>query len=200
MSKIDYNLISQSIFYYQLHGFKYIDVDWLVDLGVGKLTLPENKQQYCITPKGDTQKALVGSGEQSFLQKIKDNKLDFGKYVSVTACFRDDKIDGLHQTYFMKTELFVYNTLVNLKKEYPNVVNICLDFFEQYVPVKIKPMTPRDDECVQCCDIVTEKDDIELGSYGIATNVLNENKIYWIYATGMSTSRLNIVYSTIIND
>jgi len=194
MSKIDYNLISQSIFYYQLHGFKYIDVDWLVDLDIGELTLPEEKIQFCITPRGEIKKTLVGSAEQSFLQLVKDKKLDFGKYVSVTGCFRDDPIDELHQPYFMKTELFMYDTLVNLEKEYDNIVNICLNFSKQYVPVKIKKMTPKDDKCIQCDDIVTVKDEIELGSYGIATNEVGGKKIYWIYATGMASQRLNTIY------
>lgn len=72
--QIDFNILNHSIFYYKLKKYEYIEVPWIIDEDISNLTKPDDK-------------TIVASAEQSFLQLIKENKLEYGKYVTTTPCF-----------------------------------------------------------------------------------------------------------------
>lgn len=171
---IDYIKIGKAIEYYKSEGFKYIEVPWVADEDIIKTTLPIDRD-VIKCQLGN----LVGSAEQSFLQLVKNKKLQldgYHRYMACTPCFRDENNDFLHKSYFMKVELFI-PTMVN-DETLDKVVNICLKFFKKYISCKVI-------ETEEGFDIVTE-DNVELGSYGIR----NDGNISWIYATGLAEPRL----------
>ncbi len=190
---MNYNTLNHSIYYYQSNGYKYIDAPWLVDSAISDLTKPIDNDNFTI--KG---LALVGSAEQSFMQLIKNYELENGKYVTLTPCFRDDKLDDLHQRYFMKTELIIVDSLEILLEEFDNVVALCLKFFNQYTPSELLDLTNEKNIVINniltnCYDIIDSKNNIELGSYGIRSMFVDNKQVYWIYATGCAEPRLSHV-------
>jgi len=98
---IDYGKISNSLEHYQKAGFKYIDADWVIPKDIIDITKP-SEMAYSIL---NNNQYLVGSGEQSFIHQIKQERLRAGKYICATPCFRDDPADEIHREYFLKTEL-----------------------------------------------------------------------------------------------
>lgn len=216
MERIDYNILNNSLYYYELNGFKYLEVDWIVNEEISNITKPPHKKNFYVNDK-----VLVASSEQSFMQMIHDSKLDPGKYVTLTPCFRDEIVDKLHKQHFMKTELFVYDTIKNLKTEFINVLHLCCDFYKKYTTVIIQHNVTltnfessdfglieefiknaneqhvmKDIENIYNFDIIDKKTLIELGSYGIRTSLINNINVAWIYATGVAEPRL----SSIIHD
>lgn len=173
---IDYKILSDAIEYYQSKGFKYENVSWIVSEYVSNITKPEISKNL---PLFDG--VLVASAEQSFLQKIYDDKLQKGSYVALTPCFRDDVVDYLHQQYFMKVELI--ETLDTTKSRLNDIISICQNFFNQYVNTEIK-ITGN-----LTYDIIDSKTKTELGSYGIRNHSIGS----WIYATGVAEPRLSRV-------
>jgi seryl-tRNA synthetase len=175
---IDYGKISEAIKYYKHHGFKYMEVPWVVEQSTAKITMPEGK-----IPIDCMFGTLVGSSEQSFLQLVKDKKLSIGdnsRYMACSPCFRNDLEDDIHQKYFMKVELFLPNHENDEQENLQKVLQLCNKFFNRYIPAKVI----KTDEGY---DIVTENKEIELGSYGIR----NYNDLHWIYATGLAEPRLS---------
>ena len=105
MNQESWHRLTKAAKYYESKGFVYADVPWAVDPQVTALTKPSWCNDF---PLGN--KVLVGSAEQSFLQKW----LTFEKYkmyYAITPCFRDEREeDNLHRPYFMKLELFSFDT------------------------------------------------------------------------------------------
>lgn len=173
-----YTNINHSIYYYQLNGFEYIESPWLVSEEISNITKPVDRQNFYVG-----EKTLVASGEQSFLQLIRDNKIKPGKYVTTTPCFRDENEDETHKKYFIKTELILWdhcNSNINFSEELENIKLLCLDFFSKFLPCKLEKIDENS------YDIIDSTFGIELGSYGIREH---EN-IKWIYATGCAEPRL----------
>jgi hypothetical protein len=174
---INYKILSDALDYYQSKGFIYEDVDWVVSEEISNITKPEILKNF---PLFDG--VLVASAEQSFLQKIYDKQLKAGSFVALTPCFRDEVSDYLHQKYFMKVELI--ETLDTTPQRMFEIIELCQNFFKQYVDTKIE----QTGELMY--DIVDSKNGIELGSYGIRSNPLVGT---WIYATGVAEPRLSRV-------
>lgn len=195
-----YDTIHDSVLYYEIQGYQYIQTPWIVKESVSNITKPVEKQNF---PFRD--KVLVASGEQSFLELIHNHQLDPGKhYQTTTPCFRDEVEDELHKLYFMKTELiyfeYIQNDCVNpeqiarLEKEVDLMAHgICAKFFSKYLPVKTINLPDQSKDHFHLYDIVTDDNDqIELGSYGVR----RYNNIIWAYGTGCAEPRL----SNIIKD
>ena len=183
----------------------------MVNDEISNITKPEDRENFYIN---DNQ-VLVASGEQSFMQLIGDSKMDPGKYVTLTPCFRDESVDKLHKQYFMKTELIVYDTLPNLTKEFLDELRLCCDFFKKYTSVIIQHnisiisfdssdfkkieefiISHGSTDCIGIenvynFDIIDKNTSIELGSYGIRSTMINNKKQEWIYATGCAEPRLS---------
>ena len=80
-----YSNINHSVYYYQLKRFEYVESPWIVDEEVSNITKPVDRENFYVGNK-----TLVASGEQSFLQMIKDKKINPGRYLTTTPCFRDE--------------------------------------------------------------------------------------------------------------
>lgn len=175
---IDYKIISDSISYYDDNGFTRIEAPWTVSEYIDNITKPKGITSFQLKHNN---KCLVASGEQSFLYLYLKDFLPKGQYQTTTPCFRFESFDYSHTKYFIKNEL-IKTDIVN-EIELNKIVNICFNFFKQYIPN---------------IDII--KTDIgydieykgnELGSYGIREN----EYLKWIYATGCAEPR----FSKIIN-
>lgn len=213
MDTINYHILDDSLYYYQSQGFKYIEVPWMVDDKISDITKPEDRENFYVGEK----KVLVASGEQSFLQMIHDQKLEYGKYVALTPCFRDETVDDTHKQYFMKTELIVYDNIENLMKIFITTLYQCIQFFKTYTDVKILHIpTNKESEDIEIdqirdfvqrlrhnvhspviieefytFDILDKFSSRELGSYGIRTTIINGIKTSWFYGTGCAEPRLS---------
>lgn len=179
---IDYNLINESILYYENNNFLRVEAPWTVSENVDNITKPKDKLSFQLKHNN---KCLVASGEQSFLYLYLKNFLPKGQFQTITPCFRYEAFDFLHTKYFIKNEL-IKTDIVN-SIELDKIVETCLKFYRQYIPK---------------CEVV--KTDIgydieiegkELGSYGIRSCEFLD----WIYATGCAeprTSSLIKLYNT----
>jgi hypothetical protein len=126
-------------------------------------------------------KVLVASGEQSFLYLYLKGFLPKGRFQTVTPCFRYESFDFLHTKYFIKNELI--DTANVSDKNLQNIIEVCLDFFQKYLPESkaVKTDFGWDIEWMG----------YELGSYGIRSCEFLD----WIYATGVAEPR----FSSLIN-
>ena len=175
-NNIDYYKLFDSLEYFKSNNFKYVDLDWIVDEYVSNITKPSDRKNFYINDK-----VLVASAEQSFLELIINNKLEYGRYCGITPCFRDEIVDYLHNNFFMKVELI--DTMNTTIKSLNEIIDICLNNFNKYLPCEILQI---DDITF---DIIDSKNKIELGSYGIRMY----NNFSWIYATGLAEPRLTNV-------
>ena len=173
--------LSQAQSYYDMAGFKNIEVPWFVDKSIIDITLPPGATPVEIPGRG----YLIGSAEQGFLSLIAEGKLPSGKYQSTSPCFRNDSVDELHRTAFMKLELIDTRVLENITTDVQlkSVIQLAELFFESCVGVEIL-------QTEDGFDIVDSKNKIELGSYGIRSHPLVGT---WIYGTGVAEPRLSAV-------
>ena len=93
---IDYNLISESLGFYEGFGYLRIEAPWTVSEEVDNITKPKDRISYKLEHNG---KCLVASGEQSFLYLYLKNFLPKGQFQTVTPCFRNESFDFLHTVY-----------------------------------------------------------------------------------------------------
>lgn len=191
--KINYKNIARAIEYFEQNGYEYVDVDWMADKDAVGVTLPKDCDPHelcCGVMVSD--RYLVGSGEQSFIDLAMQQKLQPGKYVCATPCFRDDAEDELHHEYFFKVELFHYITPIKTSGskstgsvvKLGQMIELCGGFFNQEIKcrkVKLEPFK---------CDIVDSQFGIELGSYGISSHHLVGE---WVYGTGYAEPRFSVV-------
>jgi len=179
--QIDWELLSEAKKFYS-KSFNFIEVPWTVENNISAVTTPLDKKPFK-TPIGD----LVGSAEQSFISLMSKNKIDKGRWATITPCFRDDKEDELHQKYFMKLELID----ISDEPDYFFLLNIANDFFNKMIETQIidieKSFYPQK-------DIACAKTGIELGSYGLR----RWGKFSWAYGTGLAEPRFSFVRSKLL--
>lgn len=173
-SMIDYNLLNESLEYYNSNGFTRIESPWSVAKEIDDITRPEEKIPFQLKHNN---KCLVASGEQSFLYLYLKGFLPLGKFQTITPCFRSDDFDLLHTKYFMKNELIITDEVNEEQLEFITETALC--FFQKYL---------KDSKIVKTdigYDIMY--DNIELGSYGIRECSF----LRWVYGTGCAEPRLS---------
>lgn len=177
---INYEIIADSIKYYENYKFNRIEAPWTVSEYVDNITKPKHIPSFQLNHNN---KCLVASGEQSFLYLYLKNHLPKGQFQTTTPCYRFEQFDFLHSKYFIKNEL-IKTDVVNLS-ELVKVVDMCYGFYKKYI---------NDINVVETeigFDIMYK--DIEIGSYGIRTCEFLE----WIYATGCAEPRLSNILNII---
>jgi hypothetical protein len=186
---IDYRKIADAVDFYKYMGFNYIEVPWIVGEAANGITRPKNKKPFMVHRglvtnglEGQLEGQLVGSGEQSMLQMVLHKQLEPGKYVCVTPCFRDEKLDELHSTWFVKAEIIDTKNITQGSLDL--MVWMARKFFSGYVGVKSVPEGNG-------YDILTNCTDIELGSYGINSTEIRGKKFEWVYGTAVAEPRLS---------
>lgn len=175
---IDWMALGQAQAHYQLCGYEWIDVPWLVPSEAVAVTRPEKARDFQ-TFAG----CLVASGEQSLLA-IRD-QLELGKrYACVTPCFRDERHDDLHKLCFVKLELMH----VLPQWDDPEVHVLCMlqhaiDFHAWYA----HGCELRYVQTEIGYDIEINR--VEVGSYGYREH----EGFRWVYGTGVAMPRLRQV-------
>lgn len=164
-TNIDWSIIHYGLEYYKNLGYIYVDVPWVVESSISKMTFPDDG---VVSNIG----SLVGSGEQGFLV----DDYPTGKYITVTPCFRKENVfNDITRPWFMKAELYSQD----LFPDYHVMVDDAFNFMSRYCSCqKIET-----DEGV---DIVSNG--IELGSYGVR----KFHQKQWVYGTGFALPRLTI--------
>lgn len=175
---IDYNLISESLGFYEGFGYLRIEAPWTVSEEVDNITKPKDRISYKLEHNG---KCLVASGEQSFLYLYLKNFLPKGQFQTVTPCFRNESFDFLHTKYFIKNEL-----IITERPDYYNLDKIvvnALDFFKRYFDKNLLDTIKTEDGFD--IELIIGDKRMELGSYGIRECEF----LKWIYGTGCAEPR-----------
>jgi hypothetical protein len=155
-AEVSWENIAKAISYFKDSGYTYVEVPWVVPDEFTRSTCPEERWIVNST-LGD----LVGSAEQSFLYLDATGKLPKGKFVSCTPCFRnEDTIDLLHQTTFMKVELYM-NEKTKVS-DLPSFVEEMSKFYEGMGVFEHLVVRELPDGTVDL-----ELGGIEIGSYGV---------------------------------
>ncbi len=173
--RIDYQKIAEAANHYRDLGYVETEVPWIIPFNAYNATSPCDRRQF-MTLDG----YLNASGEQSFIHLLQQGE-PLNKNFCITPCFRDEPIlDDIHQTYFMKLELFIRDaTQENLQK----IIQDAKSFFDQYVETEIIQTGEH------AYDIIDSKYKIEIGSYGIR----KIKDFEFIYGTGLALPRFDYI-------
>lgn len=174
---IDYGRLDRSINFYETRGFSRIESPWTVTEAISNVTNPKDTVDWKIQGKD---KALVASGEQSFLYLYLKGFLPPGRFQTITPCFRNEPFDLYHSKYFIKNELIITDKVTT--DELFDVISYCQSFFEGELCRKVDRVNTE-----KGVDLVV--DGIELGSYGISSCEF----LQWIYATGLAEPRFSMI-------
>lgn len=177
---IDYRLLADAVDFYTQRGYRYLETPWIVDFPFTAVTKPtDSRDFYCLDGY------LVASGEQSLLSAMRSGALEPGrKYQTVTPCFRDDAIDALHQTWFVKLELMWYSPIRRGDSPVDKVASVAQDaamFMSRHQSVKLVPGDAISEHQIDLESV----QGIELGSYGFREWHIDS----WIYGTGLALPR-----------
>jgi hypothetical protein len=180
MTPIDYVLLGEAQKFYAARGFQYIEAPWLVSTKATYPTKPPECKDFIIRSL-----ALVGSGEQSFVQLMLDGNLEPGKYQTITPCFRDETtLSDSTRLGFMKLELIHISNSINDLKD---MICHATKFMKMHADIRVQQMGYQNQY-----DIVTaDEQQLELGSYGMR----EYEDLNWIYGTGCAEPRLSIARS-----
>lgn len=103
MVTVNWSLLSGALKWYESRGFRQVSLPWHTRKEVNMITCPEPSMCFDLPGFG----GLVGSAEQSFMERHFDGMLEPGRWVSLTPCFRNEPVfDETHLPYFMKVELY----------------------------------------------------------------------------------------------
>lgn len=191
MTFVNYKILDRSIDFYEGRGYKRVESPWLISEGISDMTRPSFAAQYVVHKEGGNvlgdgkRKALVASGEQSFLYMIAKGYLPPGTYQTITPCFRNEPFDETHVKYFMKNELINYG---NSKMDYEMILSDAHDFFKSILEWNfIDPKYLRIVKTDIGHDI--ELNGVEIGSYGLRENTMAR----WCYGTGVAEPRFSML-------
>jgi hypothetical protein len=183
---INYNIIADSISFYEQSGFKRIESPWTVSQYVNDLTKPKDVTTSFQLKHND--KCLVASGEQSFLYLYLKEFLPKGQFQTTTPCFRYENFDYSHTKYFIKNELIKTDVVNQIELE--KIIQQCLLFFGKYIhPTELSVVKTE-------IGFDIEYKGHELGSYGIREN----DFLHWVYGTGCPEPRLSRIINIYHNN
>lgn len=177
---INYDLLAQSIKFYENQGFTRIDAPWWVSKEVLDITKPEGVDRSYYIPLNE--KSLVASAEQSFIYLMIKGLLPKNRYQSITPCYRYEPFDVLHKKYFMKNELFIPYS--SSEEDLSQMIGIAEKWFSQFLD-NVSILETNEPNSVKSFDLMSKG--VELGSYGIR----DTQGLKWIYGTACAEPRLS---------
>lgn len=180
VENVDWKKLSDAVAYYKGLGYYYCELPWLQSRDVLNVTAPTPEH---IIGTDFYSLGLIGSAEQAFIGMHQNVAVDPGQFVSCSPCFRIEQIDWLHQTQFMKVELF--QTINTTDNGLQNMIQQCVEFYDKYMA------KPQVVETSEGFDI--EVNGIEVGSYGIRSY----RDLTWIYGTGLAEPRFSQAWRAI---
>lgn len=174
-AEIDWTLLSNALSFYQGHGYRQVEVPWIVDPAILNLTCPEAWRIMFVPGLG----GLVGSAEQSFLALDAAGRLGQGAFVALTPCFRNEPVvDRLHQKCFMKVEL--YRNDDTGPEALEAMIRLAQGFFLLHTEDEVERVATED-------GFDLNLNGIEIGSYGIR----EAGGLRWVYGTGIAEPRFS---------
>jgi len=176
--------IYNSIKFYSERGFTFIDVPWSVSSKTTAITKPPHVNDFWLKDK-----CLVASAEQGFLELMNQGLLEDEKfYMALTPCFRDEqKLDILHQQYFMKLELFIVS---DKKEHFKRIIDCAFANFEFYIcPLKVIDLPAHNNGVQKDIVAIMDDEEYELGSYIMYSAREETNNKAWICGTGIAEPR-----------
>ena len=181
---IDYQLLHESIHFYESYDYQRIETPWLVTKAISDITKPPGASSYVVKKDCETkEKVFVASGEQGFLYLINKGHLPSeGQFQTITPCMRNDSFDQIHTKYFMKNELIWYSPKVMCADNALIVAQHALKFFKLMAPNASMKIVNTGD---LSWDI--ELDGVEIGSYGVRKSLICN----WVYGTGLAEPRFS---------
>lgn len=201
---IDYSLIADSIDFYKIKGYEYVEVPWIVE---PKYSLMTNNNITKIFDLSDL-RHLVGSGEQGFLKQILEYKIDHNKkYMTVTPCFRKYDNDRTHLETFIKLELFHSFGILDMNSlittMWDNMTfKMCDDALENFINLSNKNFIAyvtfnNFDLTVPGIEIaskdIEDQNGLEMGSYGYRYFEISSKKyLVYEYGTGIALPRFQM--------
>lgn len=197
---IDYKLLAEAISFYESHGFKQIEVDYIIPSDEMRWTPEIAKHDKSFTLDDGmfkhTPHELVGSAEQSFAMMISNGTLKPGRYMAVTPCFRFEP-EGygiIHQMHFIKLELIIYE---DFKDHYICEIMHLVDLCKTFYSFKLDNISHKVISCNDEGAVDLMYNNIELGSYGSRVN----GNIGWrkyIYGTGLALPRFSVAKESVL--
>ncbi len=179
---IDWELLARANAYYKLQGFEQIETPYATPIAYHKETKPHDNPSFILNDGifKDNEHELVASAEQGFIYKLLNNQIINKKLQSITPCFRYDNYDELHQSWFMKLELFHYSDKIEDLEDMINIVKIFMDH------ISLNGSETSLIETNLGYDLFLNG--IEVGSYGFR----DVEKKKFIYGTGLALPRFSI--------
>lgn len=176
---IDWHRVSRAVEFYRRCGFTMVETPWRISDDIFNATSPATATPFrCnLTNRPDI---LVGSAEQGLLAIMAT--LQPGDYMSVSPCFRDNEVDALHFSDFMKVEL----CRVAPKYSVAAVMELAMlaaAFAES------EGVHPGVEETADGMDVSLSG--VEIGSYGHRTATIGGLKHSWVYGTGLAEPRFS---------
>lgn len=184
VANVRWDWLVNTIQFWERDGFRYVEVPWLV-----------SKEAIEHTFKGQANPIFqgrypVGSGEQSFLQMQMEGKLEPGKYITMTPCFREEThLSDITQPHFMKVELYVTLDITHNSAPHHKIAwFLARDAI--YQMEKLIQFT----KCEKNFEVLKTDEGydamfngVEVGSYGIREH----NGHQWLYGTGLAEPRFS---------
>lgn len=177
-SIISINLIQQAINYYQAKNYNLIDVPMCVP----EYIMRHNTEKFVKNKDLNYINNLkyVASAEQSFLYLKELKKINYGKYMALSPCYRDNEPDSTHFKIFLKLELIIIG-----KHDYPEIISDAIGFFSF---IEMNDLKIQESEEKDIWDINSKG--IELGSYGNRYFIDGEK---YSFGTGIAEPRTSYV-------
>lgn len=176
---IDWSRLGRATDFYRRLGFVSIETPWRVHRSVVDATIPKCAHPFRCDLDPTRPNYLVGSAEQGFLSIM--STLTPGPYQSLSPCFRDNEIDELHFSDFMKLEICV----VGGRDDAAAMLGLAAELFAQSEGLRVHQMSTDIG-----FDLVNDED-IEVGSYGWRRVVVDGIEHTWAYGTGLAEPRFS---------
>lgn len=171
-------MIYEALTEYRFMNYELIDVvPYIVDADVSACTKPTDVEDL----HHINGKVYIASGEQSFIQLMKDGMMDYGKFCCITPCFRNEPIiDDLHHKMFLKIELIEH------LEEFEYIEESVLEMVNDALTVMSNMCARYEYDIIKTdagYDIT--QDGIEVGSYGYRETPYGK----FVYGTGLAIPR-----------
>lgn len=182
--------------FYAALGYTRIEVPWMVPYRSSAATLDDERRSFKCTSTGSMNPYsagdsayLIGSAEQGVIERIYSNRLQPGRYVSCSPCFRNEpvKYDALHPPQFMKVELNILSSIFGDRdfeigtpeETIEEIMHHARSFMQS-----ISPCSVEIDYLEEVTDLTING--IEVGSYGM--RLISGTQMLF-YGTGLALPR-----------
>lgn len=188
---INWRRLGLAVEFYKGHGFEYVEVPWMAPQQIVTAISPAEAEPWTVSKFKLIGGQLIGSGEQGFLSLMHDGKLDPGRYVTCTPCYRDVflefmKVELIHIFATAMTEELPQSPLLGLTQR--GLLSRAREFFG----VAGLRTAILDTDIGQDVVAGTADRPIEVGSYGWRSVKLDDDRFYtWAYGTGLAEPRFS---------